>query len=106
MGDEGVGSFDVMSTREEEAVKETGAAKKYLHVTIIDHNPVVEGTDEESYVNLRIPLSLAESGLKMVPQSKWGSIDPALIVEMIEEGADGELISIAEEKKAISIRVE
>ena len=72
----------------------------------MDHNPVVEGTDDVSYIDIRIPVSLAEAGLKMVPQGKLGSIDPSLIVQMIELGADGELIKINEEKKSVSIRVE
>jgi hypothetical protein len=82
------------------------AEKRYLCITIVDHNPVIEGTGEESFVNVRIPVGLAEAGLRMVPEGKLGKIEPELIVEMIEEGALGELINIKEEKKSISIRVE
>jgi hypothetical protein len=42
----------------------------------------------------------------MVPANKLGNVEPELIVEMIEEGATGELININEEKKTLSIRVE
>jgi len=82
------------------------AEKRYLCITIVDHNPIIEGTGEESFINVRIPVSLAEAGLRMVPEGKMGRIEPELIVEMIEEGAVGELINIKEEKKSISIRVE
>jgi len=82
------------------------AEKRYLCITIVDHNAVIEGTGEESYINLRVPVALAEAGLRMVPEGKLGKIDPELIVEMIEEGASGELINLHEEKKTLSIRIE
>lgn len=82
------------------------AEKRYLCITVVDHNAVIEGTGEESYINLRIPVALAEAGLRMVPEGKLGRIDPAMIVEMIEEGATGELINVHEEKKSVSIRIE
>ncbi len=82
------------------------ADRKFLCVTIVDHNPVIDGTGEESYINIRVPVSLAEAGLRMIPDGKLGRIQPELIVEMIEDGAMGELINVKEEKKSISIRVE
>jgi len=82
------------------------AEKRYLCVTVVDHNAVIEQTGEESYINLRIPVALAEAGLRMVPEGKLGRIDPQLIVDMVEEGATGELVNIAEEKKSITIRIE
>ncbi len=82
------------------------AERRYLCITIIDHNAVIEGTGEESYINLRIPVALAEAGLKLLPEGKLGRIEPGLLVEMIEEGATGELISVHEEKKTISVRIE
>ncbi len=81
-------------------------SNRCLHVTIVDHNPVIEGTDDSSYIDLRIPLKMVESGLKLIPNKKLGDIDPDMIVQMIQMGAQGELISINEEKKTISIRVE
>lgn len=114
MGDEGLKPFAVSNVPEpqpetppaRERRAETVADKRYLCVTIVDHNAVIEGTGEESYVNLRIPVALAQSGLKMVPEGKLGRIDPDLIVEMIEEGATGTIVDITEEKKTISVRVE
>ncbi len=82
------------------------AEKRYLCITVVDHTPIVEGTDEQSYINVRIPVALAAAGLQMVPEQKLGSIDPDLIVEMIQEGAVGELVDIRQEKKSITIRVE
>jgi hypothetical protein len=79
---------------------------KCLHVTIVDHNPILEGSDEESYINLRIPLDLADDGLKMIPDHKWGQINPSLIVRMVESGIDGEIVNITEEKKTVTVRVE
>jgi len=82
------------------------AERRYLCVTIVDHNAIIEQTGEESFISLRIPVALAEAGLKTIPEGKLGRIDPQLIVDMIEEGATGELINITEEKKSISIRVD
>lgn len=114
MSEEGLEPFEVAEPTEpepepEEIPQRRGAEvadRKYLCVTIVDHNAVIEQTGEESYINVRIPVALAEAGLRMVPEGKLGRIEPGLIVEMIEEGATGELISIKEEKKTISIRVE
>jgi len=88
--------------RSEKVAKSGGC----LHVTIVDHNPVIDGTDDSSYIDIRIPLGMVESGLKLIPAKKLGDIDPDMIVQMIEMGAQGELISISEEKKSISIRIE
>ena len=111
MSDEDTGGFGVSSPisedREEALMSETVAERrKYLHVTIIDHNPVIDGTDEETYVNIRVPVELAEAGLQMVPEGKLGKIDPDIIVQMVAEGAEGELINIDEGKRRIAIRVE
>jgi len=114
MSDEGLETFEVSGGPEPEPERPARperrvapmAEKRYLCVTIVDHNAIIEQTGEESYVHLRIPVALAEAGLKMVPPGKLGTIDAGLIVEMIEEGATGELINLTEEKKTISIRVE
>jgi hypothetical protein len=114
MSDEGLETFEVSGGQQPEPSKPsrperragTVAERKYLCITIVDHNAIIEGTGEESYVNLRIPVALAEAGLKLVPEGKLGRIDPAMIVEMIEEGATGELINVHEEKKTISVRIE
>jgi len=114
MSDEGLETFEVSEPSEPEPQKPSTperrgapvAERRYLCITIVDHNPVIEGTGEESYVNIRVPVALAEAALRLVPEGKLGRIEPELIVEMIEEGASGELINIKEEKKAISVRVE
>lgn len=114
MSDEGLETFEVSGTPEPEPTRpsrperRTGAVaeKRYLCITVVDHNAVIEGTGEESYINLRIPVALAEAGLRMLPEGKLGRIDPEMIVEMIEEGATGELINMHEEKKTLSIRIE
>ena len=114
VSDEELETFEVSEAPESEPAPKAKKGKRggpvadrrHLCITIVDHNAIIEGTGEESYINMRIPVALAEAGLKMIPEGKLGKIEPELIVEMIEEGATGELISITEEKKTISIRVE
>jgi len=118
MSDDGLEPFEISSlpTAAAEPLPEpepapvrkgsTVADKRYLCVTVVDHAAVIEGTGEESYINVRIPVALAEAGLRMVPEGKLGRIDPNLIVEMIEEGATGTLVNINEKTKTVSIRVE
>jgi hypothetical protein len=114
MGDESLEPFEVSNTPAPEpeppSTSETRsrnvAERKYLCVTIVDHNAVLEDADDESFINLRIPATLADSGLRMVPEGKLGRVDPQLIVEMVEDGATGELINITERNKSIMIRVE
>ncbi len=114
MSDEGLETFEVSDVPEPEPEPApraerrgaTVAERRYLCITIVDHNAILEDTGEESYINLRIPVALAEAGLRMVPEGKLGSLDPALIVEMIEEGATGELININERNKTLSVRIE
>jgi hypothetical protein len=103
--EEEVESFEVSPTKKPER-RVTVAEKKFLHITIIDHNPIIEGTGEASHIDLRIPLAMAEAGLRMIPQGKLSNIDPALVVQAIEMGAEGEIARIDEEKKSIHIRVE
>jgi hypothetical protein len=98
-------TFEV-SAEEPAARRESVAEKRVLHITVVDHTPIVEGNDEVSYIDLKIPLGMAEAGLKMVPEGKLGQVDPDLIVQMVEMGAVGELVNINEEKKTVSIRVE
>ena len=105
MGEEEVETFEVSPAKPLER-RETVAEKRFLHITVIDHNPIIDGTGEVSHVDLRIPLGLAEAGLRMLPAGKLGGIDLALIVQMIDMGADGEILRIDEEKKSINIRVE
>lgn len=108
MADEGLETFEVGSgeTVEESERRQPVVSKKFLHVTIVDHNPVIEGTDDSSFVDVRIPLGMAEEGLKTIPDEKFGTIDPAMIVQMVEMGAEGELVQIKEERKSINVRVE
>ncbi|MFW6044568.1 MAG: hypothetical protein ACOCR1_02375 [Planctomycetota bacterium] len=110
MADEGLETFEVTS---EESADETQIREEtpmnsnsFLHVTIVDHNPVIEGTDDSSYIDVRIPIAMVEAGLHTIPEEKFGTIDPDMIVQMVEMGAEGELIQINEERKSINIRVE
>ena len=105
MGDEDMDTFEVTQRANPER-REEAVSKRFLHVTIIDHNPVIEGTDEVSFVDVRIPVSMIDAGLKMIPAGKLGDIDPGLIVQMVEMGAEGEIVRIEEEKKSIHIRFE
>lgn len=105
MSEEGMETFEV-SPEESTTRREPVAENRYLHITIVDHNPIVDGTDEVSYVDLRIPVGMAEAGLKGVPEGKLGSIEPGLVLQMVEIGATGDLVKISEQKKSISIRIE
>ena len=105
MSGQGVETFEV-APQEEARGRQMVTGKKVLHITIVDHNPIVEGTDDVTYVDLKIPVGLVEAGLKMLPANKLGNIDPSLLVQMVEMGAEGEIVKINEEKKTISIRVE
>jgi len=105
MSEEGVETFQV-SPQEQPERRQAVAEKRFLHVTVVDHNPVIEGTDEVSYIDVKIPLGMAEAGLKMIPAGKLGEIDPALIVQMVNMGAEGDLVRVNEEKKSIHIRIE
>lgn len=108
MADEELETFEVTPQESEQPTerRETVAEKKFLHVTIVDHNPVIEGTDDSSFIDVRIPLGMVEAGLRTIPDEKFGTIDPAMIVQMVEMGAEGELVQIKEERKSIHIRVE
>jgi hypothetical protein len=116
MGDDSLEPFEVSSmpapdqepssASQPEMRSSNVAERKYLCVTIVDHNAVLEGADDESFINLRIPAALADSGLRMVPEGKLGRVDPQLIVEMVEDGATGELVNITERNKSIMIRIE
>ena len=105
MSQEGMETFEV-SAEEMTARREPVAEKRCLHITVVDHTPIVEGTDDVSFIDLKIPLGMVEAGLKLVPEGKLGKLDPTLIVQMVEMGASGELVKINEEKKSISIRIE
>ncbi len=119
MSDDGFETFEVSPTEEPEPTKEPESktenrkrskkmaeSERCLHVTVIDHNPVIDGTDDSSFIDIRIPLGMVEAGLKLIPSKKLGDVDPDMIVQMIEMGAQGELVHINGDKKSISIRVE
>ena len=78
------------NTPEAKNTRSIGPNKKFLRIR------VVEGDDKK--VNVNIPLSLAEIGLKMVPEDKLKIQGQAFtvdgIIKMIEEGAEGEIVSI------------
>jgi hypothetical protein len=64
--------------------------KKFLRIRVTD--------SDDTNVNINIPIALAEVGLKMVPKEKLNvkgqeiSIDH--ILELIEEGTEGELVNV------------
>ena len=105
MTEQGMETFEV-SPEQPPTRRKPVAETKCVHVTIVDHTPVVEGTDDVSYMDVKIPLAMIEAGLRIIPEGKLGKIDPALIVQMVELGATGELVNINEEKKSIRIRIE
>lgn len=64
--------------------------KRFLKVIIIEENT--------TKVNIKIPLALAEVGLKLIPKKeleiKGVELDIKNILQLIQEGANGELINI------------
>lgn len=95
-------TFEEPQGEEEVAVQPA----RCLHITIVDHNAVLEGTGQQSLINLKIPLELAEEGIQVVPEAKWGIIDPHLLVRMAEQGMTGELANVREKGKYIRVVVE
>jgi len=77
--------------------------KKFLRIRVTD--------SEDTNVNINIPIALAEVGLKMVPKEKLNvkgqeiSIDH--ILDLIEEGTEGELVNvdITEKGKETKVRM-
>jgi hypothetical protein len=106
MSDEGTETFQVSGEEAPPQRRQGAPVKKFLHVTIVDHNPIIDGTDEASFIDVRIPLGMVEAGLSMVPEGKLGNLDPQMIVQMVNMGAEGELIRTQEEKKSVHVRVE
>jgi len=77
--------------------------KKFLRIRVTDN--------EDTNVNINIPIALAEVGLKMVPKEKLKikgqeiSIDH--ILDLIEEGTEGELVNmdIVDKNKETKVRI-
>lgn len=69
--------------------------QKFLKVFVVD--------GQDTKVNIRVPLALAEVALKLVPEDKLVvkgvQINPAEIIAMIEAGADGHLVDVEAEDK-------
>lgn len=83
--------------------KEESPNRKFLHIMVTDG----EGTN----VNVNIPVALAEVGLRMLPQEKLvindKKIDIDEILDLIEEGTKGELVSVdaVDEGKETKVKV-
>ena len=78
--------------------------KKFLRIRVTD-------STGETNVNVNIPIALAEVGLKMVPKEKLKvngqEISIEHILELIEEGTEGELVNadIVDKGKETKVRI-
>ncbi len=77
--------------------------KKFLRIRVTDSGNMV--------VNVNIPLALAEVGLKMVPKEKLTikgqEINIDHILDLIQEGTEGELVNmdISDKGKETKVRI-
>lgn len=74
--------------------------KKFLHVQITD------GPD--THVNINIPIALAKAGLSLSPVKKLDALkDKGIniddILDLIYQGADGELVNIQDKDSTVKI---
>lgn len=75
--------------------------KKFLRVLVTEEN--------NTKVNINIPIALAEVGLKFIPKDcltiEGQDINLNEILQLIEQGNDGELINIETQDKGKEIKV-
>ena len=73
-----------------EPVSNNPMTKKFLRIRVTD--------SDDTNVNINIPIALAEVGLKMVPKEKLNvkgqEISVDHILELIDEGTEGELVNV------------
>ena len=83
------------------AINETPFTKKFLRIRVDD------GTDTK--VNVNIPIALAEVGLKMIPKDKLQingkEIKVDHILQLIEDGTEGELVNIDVNEKGKDTKI-
>lgn len=101
--DEAEKLLEAQSNVDEKIPAAKSSNKKFLRVLVNE--------DNKMKVNINIPLSLAEVGLKLIPKDKLNiagnKIDLDEIVGMIKDGNDGEFVNVdtMDNGKEVKVRV-
>jgi hypothetical protein len=76
-------------------------SKKFLRIRVTE--------EDEVKVNIKIPMALAKVGLKFIPKGKLKvngeQISADQIMEMIQEGTEGEIVNIDTDDKGKNVKV-
>ncbi|OGT30023.1 MAG: hypothetical protein A3E87_09840 [Gammaproteobacteria bacterium RIFCSPHIGHO2_12_FULL_35_23] len=87
----------------DEALPVKSINRKFLRIIVVEEN--------NTKVNINIPLALAEVGLKLIPKDKLKvegkQIDVNEILKLIQEGNEGNLVNIetTNEGKEIKVKI-
>lgn len=83
------------------AVAKKPSSKKFLRIRVTE--------EDNEKVNIKIPMALAKVGLKFIPKNKLKvngeEINSDQILEMIQEGAEGEIVNIDASDKGKEVKV-
>ncbi|HKJ31057.1 MAG TPA: hypothetical protein VKA34_04475 [Balneolales bacterium] len=89
-----------------ESIDDTEVAKKprsrkFLRIRVTE--------EDQEKVNIKIPMALAKVGLKFIPKNKMKvngeEINSDQILEMIKEGAEGEIVNIDASDKGKNVKI-
>jgi hypothetical protein len=76
-------------------------SRKFLRIRVTE--------EDQEKVNIKIPMALAKVGLKFIPKNKLKvngeEINSDQIMEMIKEGAEGEIVNIDASDKGKNIKI-
>ncbi len=77
------------------------SSKKFLRIRVTE--------EDEVKVNIKIPMALAKVGLKFIPKGKLKvngeQISADQIMQMIQDGSEGEIVNIDTEDKGKNVKV-
>jgi hypothetical protein len=93
--------LDGMSETQSDAALPKSVNKKFLRILVLEEN--------NTKVNINIPIALAEAGMKLIPKDKLKidgkDINVDEILKLIQEGNEGELVNIESHDKGKEIKV-
>lgn len=88
-------------TIDDSVVAKKPTNKKFLRIRVTE--------EDKEKVNIKIPMALATVGLKFIPKGKLKvngeQISADQIMEMIKEGAEGEIVNIDTEDNGKNVKV-
>jgi len=77
------------------------SSRKFLRIRVTE--------EDQEKVNIKIPMALAKVGLKFIPKNKMKvngeEINSDQIMEMINEGAEGEIVNIDASDKGKNVKI-